>query len=125
MRSIPKIQGFNKQWQEAANQEIRRQLEYHAENSALCFDACVLLALNQAEGWGKRRLRKFWEAYEKVERDMMEYFQTAPMSTASGRFDSEFYAVETLKRIGVDVPHWRKVKGNWTPENDQCWKEHN
>lgn len=115
---------ISKQYSEFINAEIRRRIMLMAEKSATCFDACFLFTMHQKFGWGKRRLRKLFEAFDEVMQDMMNYYECAPITTQTGQFDVEFYAVENLKKIGVDIEKWRKERSNWKPENDEVWKEH-
>lgn len=95
--------------QEALNREIERQLEIHAERGAGYFDAMVLWTLHRMYGFGKKRLREFWVKYSEAERELQEYYRTNSLNLDGVR-ETEFYVVENLKRIGVDIEKWRETK---------------
>lgn len=93
-----------------------------ADDNALYYDAMVMLTLAEEFGWGKRRLRKFWDAYGNYETELHDYYKTTLSS--DGIDEARFYAVDRLKRYGVDIFLWRRLKSNWTPDQDQIWQEH-
>lgn len=115
---------ISKDYSDLINAEIRRRIMLMADQSAICFDACILHVMNQKHGWGKRRLRKLYEEFDEVMDDLMKYFETAPITTQEGRYDVEFYALESLKRVGVDLEKWRKERSNWNPDEDEVWKNY-
>lgn len=113
---------LSKTEQLALNKEVYRQLMERADDNALYYDTMVMLTLAEEFGWGKRRLRKFWDAYGKYETELHDYYKTTLSS--DGINEARFYAVDRLKRYGVDISLWRKLKSNWTPDQDQVWQEH-
>lgn len=115
---------ISKEYSELINAEIRRRIMQMAEHSAICFDACILQVMNQKHGWGKRRLRKLYEDFDEVIDELMAYFETAPISTHDGRYEVEFYAIESLKRVGVDLERWRNERSTWDPEKDEVWQNY-
>lgn len=113
---------LSKNEQLALNKEVYRQLMVRADDNALYYDAMVMLTLAEEFGWGKRRLRRFWDKYSEFETDLMKHYGT--VLTVDGIDEAKFYAVERLKHYGVDIEHWREVKSNWNPAADKCWTEH-
>jgi len=122
MKAIPRYE-LTKEGQKALNAEVNRQLINHAEKHGCNNDAQVLLTLHLHYGFGKKRLRQFWEHYLETEKELMDYYRQTPI-TAEGEREKEFYAVYELRKIGVDVEHWRAVKNEWKPENDEIWKRY-
>lgn len=106
--------------QKALNKEIDRQLQIQAEKHGCNMDATVLLTLYLHFGFGKEKLREFWEKYSETEKTLFDYYYNTPL-TAEGVREREFLATYELKGIGVDVEYWRKVKKEWKPEEDKVW----
>lgn len=61
-------------------------------------DACTLWALHTGFGWGRDRLRRFYETYLRLHRELMERYEL-------GR-EGDFYCIERLKKLGVDIEAW-------------------
>ena len=86
----------------AMDMEIKRQLlEWDAKYTS-DMDAMVLYTLMAHYGWKKKRLRKFWEAFQSEHKALRDYYQM----DAPG--DNEWLAKRKLKDIGVDVEEWNK-----------------
>ena len=49
----------------AMNMEIQRQLEEYTEQHRLELDAMILWVLHSQYGWGEKRLRRFYDLFEK------------------------------------------------------------
>lgn len=82
--------------------EINRQvLEVNAKY-ADDIDAAILYTLHITEGWGKKRLRRFYEDFNKVLNELEHYYE---MPEESG-----WLAAHKLKEIGVDVAEWNREK---------------
>lgn len=87
------------QQKKAMNDEINRQILEHDEMFAVDNDATVLWTLHTCFGFGKKRLRRFWEACLKEHARLREYYQMEPDD------DGWLYRYK-LKQIGVDVQAW-------------------
>ena len=111
---------LSKDEQLALNKEVYRQLMERADENALYYDAVVLMTLYKFYGFRKRRLRKFFEQYQTVENELHEWYKVS-LASADTREDAKFYALEELKRCGVDLRKWRELKSNWKPEKDEVW----
>lgn len=112
----------SKETQRAIDDEVKKQLARIVEHIACDMDVQTLYTLASQYGWRKHRLRKFYEAFDKAQQELKEYYLTTPF--VDGYMEQNYYAREELKRIGVDVENWRKEKSNWEPENDEVWQEH-
>ena len=108
--------------QKALNKEIDRQLQVQAEKHGVNIDATVLLTLAEFYDFDKYKLREFWEHYNDIEKELAEHYRQTPL-TLEGIREKEYYAVYNLKRIGVDVELWRKLKKEWSPERDEIWQK--
>lgn len=87
----------------AMNDEINRQLLERDAAFSMDFDSTVLWALRVCFGFGKKRLRKFWNAFSVEHQQLREYYQMAPK-------DDGWLCRRKLKQIGVDVEQWYKEK---------------
>ena len=86
--------------QKAMHLEINRQLIERDKKYAEDIDAMVLYALMMHKGWKKKRLRKFWDDFIVIHRELREFYQM----DAPG--ENEWLAHRMLKEIGVDVHQW-------------------
>ena len=84
----------------AMNIEINRQLVERDKQYQEDIDAMVLYALMVHKGWKKKRLRKFWDDFIKIHKELREFYQM----DAPG--ENEWLAHRMLKEIGVDVHQW-------------------
>lgn len=109
--------------QKALNAEVDRQLQRQAEIHGVNVDAMVLLTLSLHYGFEKENLRAFWEAFEQTEKELAKYYRETPLNI-DGIREQEWYAVNELKHIGVDVELWRKLKKEWSPEKDEVWQKY-
>jgi hypothetical protein len=82
--------------------EIKRQIAAMEREHANALDALVLYALHVHLGWGKTRLRRFYEAFTKEHNRLIEYYEMPD--------DNAWLATEKLKEIGVDVAAWNEEK---------------
>lgn len=101
-KSFGKIYGveLNKKEQKAVNEEITRQLieiegKYVKDN-----DATILLALHTCFGFGKKRLRRFWDYYFEEQKRLREYYQLDDHEGNLCKFK--------LKLIGIDIDEWHE-----------------
>ena len=65
-------------------------------------DAMVLYTLHVHLGFGKKRLRKFYDAFSAEHDRLIQYYQMPD--------DYTWLCKEMLKRIGVDVEAWNKER---------------
>lgn len=82
--------------------EINRQLMEKDEKYRADVDAMVLYCLMAEYGWKRKRLRKFWNAFIKVHKELREHYLMHDPG------DNEWLAHWKLKKIGVDVREWYK-----------------
>lgn len=88
--------------QKILNEEINRQILEKDTRYTNDIDACVLYVLHVHLGFGRKRLRRFWEAF-RVEHDKLRnHYEIS---------DTAYLAQDQLKRIGVDVAAWNSGKG--------------
>ena len=80
----------------AMDMEINRQIVEADRRYADDIDAMVLYTLHVHLGFGKKRLRKFYDAFS------IQYYQMPD--------DYTWLCKEMLKRIGVDVEAWNRER---------------
>ena len=83
----------------AMNQEINRQILEHDEKFSKDFDSMVLWTLHVCFGFGKKRLKRFWDIFLSEHKRLREYYELDPGD------DGWLYRYK-LKDIGVDVESW-------------------
>ena len=89
---------------EAMLREIRKQIAIQERDFVLDVDATVLWTLNQCFGFGKDRLRKFFEAYSQTYKDLLSRYEM-------GNEDAKWLYRHMLKdRLGIDIEAWNKEK---------------
>ena len=86
----------------AINIEINRQLVERDKQYAADIDAMVLYTLMAHYGWKKKRLKKFWNAFNEEHKTLRDYYQMNEPG------DNEWLAHRMLKDIGVDIHQWYK-----------------
>ena len=84
------------------NIEITRQILKRDEQYWEDLDAMVLYALSVHTGWKKKKLRKFWDDFIRIHKELREFYEM------NNDGDSEWLSHQKLKEIGVDVHQWRK-----------------
>lgn len=84
----------------AMNIEINRQIVEADRKYTNDIDAMVLYTLHVHLGFGKKRLRRFWEAFQQEHKALVEYYQMPD--------DGAWLCQRKLKDIGVDVEEWNK-----------------
>ena len=77
--------------------EINRQIAEKDAQYAADIDALVLYVLMVRYGWKKKRLRKFWDAFNAEHKALRDFY----MMDEPG--DNEWLAHRMLKDIGVDI----------------------
>ena len=68
-------------------------------------DAMILYVLHAHYGWGKKRLRRFWDAFMEEHRELRERYEM------SGPGDNAYLARRKLEEIGVNVIEWENEDG--------------
>lgn len=81
--------------------EIKKQIAKMEREHAIALDALVLYALHKHLGWGKTRLRRFYEAFTAEHDKLIKHYEMTDD-------DNAWLAEEKLKEIGVDVAAWNE-----------------
>lgn len=89
----------------AMNEEINRQILERDTTFSMDFDSTVLYVLHITFGFGKNRLRRFWEAFIKNHDELRQYYE---MDSE----DNAWLCRRKLKEIGVDIEAWYKELDN-------------
>lgn len=84
--------------------EINRQILEADRQYQDDIDAAVLWVLHQHLGFGKKRLRDFYEAFTKVHDELRAYYECADNEEAI------WIIHRKLQQIGVDVVAWNKQR---------------
>ncbi len=87
----------------AMNMEINRQIAEADRQYRNNVDAMILYALHVHLGFGKKRLRRFYEAFNEDHQRLLDYYEL-PES------DGAWIADRKLKEIGVDVEAWNNER---------------
>lgn len=80
--------------------EINRQILKTNEQFNLDFDAMILYQLHVQLGFGKKRLRRFWDGFKVAHKELVEFYEMPN--------DGAYLCRKMLERIGVDVEEWTK-----------------
>ena len=96
-------QKLTAQQAEAMNKEIYRQIAEDEKRFSLDYDSTVLWTLHICFGFGKKRLRKFWETFFSERERLRDIYEMGPS-------DSGWLCRNKLKDIGVDVEEWYKER---------------
>ncbi len=87
----------------ALDKEIKRQLAEYDRKNALEIDAVVLWVLHEKFGFGKKRLRKFFDEFTDTLDSLLEWY-------AMDASDQSWLCTHKLMKIGVDVEQWNKER---------------
>lgn len=80
----------------AVKEEVLRvEAEFRSD-----IDAMILYVLHVRYGWGRKRLRRFWDAFCEEHKALREFYQM------SGPGDNAYLARRKLEEIGVNVYEW-------------------
>lgn len=82
----------------AMNLEISKQIAIMERDHVNEIDALVLYVLYKRYGWGKKRLRDFYEAFTAEHNRLIEHYEMPD--------DNAWLALKELKEISVDVEAW-------------------
>lgn len=83
----------------AMDEEINRQILESDKRYSVESDAMVLWVMHVVFGFGKKRLRRYWEACFREHRNLREYFEFS-------EDDMGWLYSRKLKEIGVDIEAW-------------------
>lgn len=86
----------------AIQEEIRKQITEYDKEYEMNLNALALYVLRVHLGFGKKRLRRFWDAFNAEHKALREWY----LLDSPG--DAEFMAKRELRKIGVDVEEWAK-----------------
>lgn len=85
---------------QAMKREINKQILARDSEYWLDIDACTLWVLHKRFGFGKRRLRRFYESFQQEHERLREYYEMTDEP-------SNWICRVLLKReTGVDVEEW-------------------
>lgn len=90
---------LNSEQKKAMNKEINRQILENDMKFSKDYDAAVLWTLRVCYGFGKKRIRRFWDCFLAEHQRLRECYEQNPDS-------EEANYKELLKKIGVDVDTW-------------------
>lgn len=96
---------FTRAEQKAFEIELKRQI--HTQEQQYCNDkdALILYVLHVHLGFGKKRLRRFYDAYSQELKKLTEYYEMPE--------DDAYLARMKLKEIGVDIEAWNNETGGY------------
>lgn len=86
---------------EAITIEINKEIRLRSEQYANDVDATILYQLREQLGFGKKRLRKFYDGWKTAHNNLLEHYEM-------DKEDSSWLFMKKLKDIGVDVEEWNK-----------------
>ena len=92
---------FNVNEKKVMDAEIKRQLAEYDRKNILEIEAIILWALYEQFGFGKKRLKRFYDSVDKLIADLIKRYE---MNDS----DDAWLCTEMLHRIGVDVEAWSK-----------------
>ena len=100
-RSGSKIFGahLTKNEHRALEIETRKMIVQNEEQYRAELDAAILYYLHTEYGFGKQRLRAFWDGFNKLHEDVIKHYVIDPT-------DAAWVCKTKLKDIGVDVEVW-------------------
>lgn len=83
--------------------EIKRQLAEYDRRHAKEIDAIVLWVLRETFGFGKKRLRKYFDEFGRQLNRLIEYY-------SMGEDDEAWLCSRKLKEAGIDLEKWEAEK---------------
>lgn len=84
----------------AIESAIKAQIAIYEKEHALDVDAMILYALHTHLGFGKDRLKKFFDAFINDHKALIAHYEMPD--------DGAYLSRVKLKEIGVDVEEWNK-----------------
>lgn len=93
--------GFNRTEQKIIDKEIRKQLPEYMRKCALEFDALILLFLHSHLGFGKKRLKKFYDEFVPKLDSLLKKYELEDG-------DLQWICTVKLKEMtGIDISEWQ------------------
>lgn len=92
----------SKSEKKAMKDEINRQVIEVNKQYANDIDAVILYTLHKRFGFGKKRLRQFFEAFYAEYQTLVKYYEMPEACP--------FICDRELKKIGVDIAEWNKER---------------
>lgn len=116
-RSGSKIFGahLSKAERQALNIEVKKAIVENEEKYRADLDAAILYFLHTEYGFGVKRLRDFWDGFNKLHDDIVHDYMIDSDEAA-------WVCRDALKRIGVDVKAWYEEDLRKEKENDESGK---
>ena len=87
--------------QKALDAEIGRQAAEFERMHELEFDAMTLYVLMAEYGWKEKRLKKFWEAYRKAHRELIQRYEIGMQNG-----EDAWLCQRKLLENGIDLSTW-------------------
>lgn len=83
----------------ALNMEVQRQLADYNRKNQLELQALILWQLHEQLGFGEKRLRRFYDIFDRELDALIERYQLEAS-------DKAWICTEQLKEIGIDLEKW-------------------
>lgn len=83
--------------------EIRRQISEYEHKHEIEIDAMILWVLHEKFGFGHKRLRQFFDAFNSSMKELHRRYEDEDI-------DAAWVCADELKAYGVDVEAWREEK---------------
>lgn len=84
---------------EAIDIEINKQIRNRSVQYANDIDAAILYQLHVQLGFGKKRLRRFYDSWKQIHDSLLDHYEMT-------NDDGTWLCMNKLKEIGVDVEAW-------------------
>lgn len=97
---------FSNKEKKIVDEEINKLILQRDEEYAADMDAMILYVLMTEYGFRKKRLRKFWDLFQKAHRELRDHYEM------QSNADNVWLAHHKLADIGVDVKAWQNEKEN-------------
>lgn len=91
------------QERDVLHRAIKEEIKKQNIGYSLSLDEAILYALYKRFGFGKKRLREYYEAFFDEREKLKEYYEMPD--------DAEWLVHRELLNIGVDVEQWNKERG--------------
>ncbi len=102
-RSGSKIFGMHmsKAEKQALDIEIRKSIIENEMRYRTELDAAILYFLHEEYGFGEKRLRQFWDGFNKLHDELVERYLVED-------YEAAWVCKEKLKNIGIDIDEWER-----------------
>lgn len=92
---------LTKEERKAMDIEIKKQLAEYDRKHAIEMDALVLWILHDKFGFGRKRLRRFYDEFAGIIKELIEWY-------AMDDTDAVWLCTQKLKDRGIDLEEWHK-----------------